>query len=49
MALTIIDLLYNGAEKAKNIINKFEPQFTKEEYLKFMDENTKVYTYDYLK
>ncbi|AZV58111.1 M20/M25/M40 family metallo-hydrolase [Clostridium sp. AWRP] len=37
-AMTVIDLLVNGAEKGKDIIKNFKPKFSKEEYLKIMDE-----------
>ncbi|OBR91098.1 N-acyl-L-amino acid amidohydrolase [Clostridium ragsdalei P11] len=37
-AMTVIDLLVNGAEKGKNIVKNFKPKFSKEEYLKIMDE-----------
>ena len=36
LALTCIDLLYNGAEKAKTIIDSFEPTIPLSEYTKFM-------------
>ena len=35
MALTVIDLLYDGAEKALSIKNGYEPIMSKEEYLKY--------------
>jgi amidohydrolase len=47
MALTIIDLLYNKAEKAKDIIINFKPIMTKEEYIKFMEDYSKKYVYSY--
>ena len=34
MALTVIDLLYNGAERAIDIKKSFVPKMTKEEYIK---------------
>jgi amidohydrolase len=40
MAMTIVDLLYHGAEQAKQIIEDFEPKMTKEEYLAHMDSVT---------
>lgn len=42
MALTIIDLLYDGAKKANEILKDFKPVMTKEEYLAFMKSNDKV-------
>ncbi|WP_338658127.1 amidohydrolase [Paraclostridium sordellii] len=49
MAMTIIDLLVDDANVAKDIIEKFKPTFTKESYLDFMDKNTNTYKYDYKK
>ncbi len=37
MAMTIIDLLYDNAELAKEIKQNFQPVFTKEEYIAKMD------------
>lgn len=48
MAMTLIDLLYNGAKTAKDIINDFTPKFSKESYLDFMEKNTNTYTFDYM-
>lgn len=42
MAMTIIDLLYDGAQTAHNIKDSYEPRMTKEEYLDFMWEMSKV-------
>lgn len=42
MALTIVDLLFDDANSAKEIIKNFKPKMTKEEYLKFMEERDKV-------
>jgi len=47
MALTIIDLLYNKAEKAKDIIINFKPTMSKEEYIKFMIDYSKKYVHSY--
>jgi amidohydrolase len=33
MAMTLIDLLYDGGKLAKEAINMYQPRFTKEEYL----------------
>ncbi|MFO7942385.1 MAG: amidohydrolase, partial [Bacillota bacterium] len=33
MACMVIDLLWDGAEKAKKIVEEYEPNYTKEEYL----------------
>ena len=42
MALTIVDLLFDGAAKGKEILENFKPVMTKEEYLAFMESNDKV-------
>lgn len=42
IALTVVDLLFDNAEKGKEILKNFTPIMTKEEYLKFMDSNDKV-------
>lgn len=36
MAMTIVDLLANSAERAKEIISKFTPKMRKEDYLEYM-------------
>ena len=38
LALTIVDLLANGAEKAEAICQAFMPQLDRDSYVKFMDE-----------
>lgn len=42
MALTVVDLLFNGAETGKEILKDFKPVMTKEEYLAFMESNDKT-------
>lgn len=42
MALTVVDLLFDNAQEAKEILNNFKPVMTKEEYLAFMESNDKV-------
>jgi amidohydrolase len=37
MAMTIVDLLYGGAEQAKQIIKEFKPKMTKTEYLAYLE------------
>lgn len=37
-AMTVIDLLANGAAKGKNVIENFKPKFSKKEYLKTLNE-----------
>ncbi len=42
MAMTVIDLLFDGAKKANQIIDDFEPLMTMKEYLAYLEENSKV-------
>lgn len=42
MAMTVVDLLWDGAKVAGEIKNNYKPQFTKESYLKFMDDIVKA-------
>ena len=42
MALTVVDLLFDGAETGKEILKNFKPVMTKEEYLAFMESNDKT-------
>lgn len=44
MAMTIVDLLFDGAKEAKTILDNFTPVMTKDEYLSFMESNDKVIT-----
>lgn len=37
MAMTIVDLLFEGAETAKQIIGEFQPEMTKQEYLAYLE------------
>lgn len=37
MALTVVDLLFDNAKNAKDILDAFTPVMTKEEYLTFLD------------
>ncbi|MBM7625094.1 hypothetical protein JOC26_002683 [Sporohalobacter salinus] len=41
LATTIVDLLFDEAQTAKEIIENFEPKLTKKEYLEFLGESTK--------
>lgn len=43
MAFTLIDLLADGADKAKKIINNFHPTMTKAEYLRYLEEIERTY------
>lgn len=47
MALSIIDLLYGEAEKAKNVISNFKPIMTKEEYIKHLTNHSGKYLYKF--
>ncbi|WP_291636744.1 amidohydrolase [Clostridium sp.] len=38
LATTIVDLLINNADKAKGIISNYKPEFTKVEYIEFMNK-----------
>jgi len=42
MALTVVDLLFDNANKANEILKDFKPLMTKEEYLEFMNSNDKT-------
>ena len=42
MAMTIIDLLYDDAKEAKDILAHFKPVMTKEEYLSFLENNDRT-------
>lgn len=46
MALTIIDLLYDDAKKAKHILDNFKPTLTKESYLELKKEYSKLVVFD---
>ncbi len=45
MAMTVVDLLYDGAAKAKKIIDNFKPLMTKKQYLDFMESVSKTTDY----
>ena len=36
-AMTLVDLLWNEAEKARKVLQNFQPVFTREEYLAFLE------------
>ena len=44
MAMTIIDLLFDGAKEAKDILANFKPVMTKEEYLAYQQNNDRTIT-----
>ena len=48
LALSLIDLLYDDAKEAKDIINKFNPFFTKEQYLNFLDDYVATHNFNYM-
>ena len=48
LALTIIDLLFDDAKEAKNILDEFVPTMTKEDYLTFMESSDKTIKRDFL-
>ncbi|MDF2675243.1 MAG: yxeP 1, partial [Clostridiales bacterium] len=47
MVLSIIDLLYDGAEKAKGIISDFKPRMTKQEYIEHLANHSRKYVYTF--
>lgn len=47
ITLTIIDLLYDKAKVASDIIVNFKPLMSKKEYIKLMSDYSKKYTYTY--
>ena len=46
MAMTVIDLLWDNALKAKEILATSKPRMTKEEYLAFMSKMNNVELYE---
>ncbi|MEZ3437138.1 MAG: amidohydrolase [Lachnospiraceae bacterium] len=46
LALTVIDLLYEDAGKAKEVIEAYKPKFTKETYINYMKEHSAVELFD---
>lgn len=46
LALSVIDLLYNDAENANEIIKDFKPSFDRTSYLSFMNEHTNTNHFD---
>ncbi len=45
MAMTVADLLFNNAAKAKTIISNFKPVMTREKYLSFLESVSKIKKY----
>lgn len=46
LAATVIDLLYDKAQEAEKIKREYKPTFTKESYLEFMKNHTKIISFD---
>jgi predicted HAD superfamily phosphohydrolase len=46
-AMTLIDLLVDGAAKAKSVIANYQPPMTRAAYLEFMRSLAKDQTWDY--
>ena len=46
MAMTVIDLLANGAEKAKEIVDKTESPMTKDKYVNSQRNRAEVIEFD---
>jgi amidohydrolase len=42
MAMTVIDLLFGGAEEAKRVMREFKPEMTADEYLAFLQKIEKT-------
>ena len=46
MAMTAIDLLFDKASRAKAVMDAFHPVFTKDGYLAFLQEHSKLDFFD---
>lgn len=46
LALTVIDLLYDQARKAKSVLEHYRPSYTTESYLEFMKEHSGLEEFD---
>jgi hypothetical protein len=46
MALTVVDLLHEKAEKGKEVVDKFKPMLTKDAYLKLLRSMYKEEKFD---
>ena len=40
LAMTVVDLLWDNAQKAREVLDAFQPAFTKESYLEFMHRHS---------
>lgn len=49
LALSVIDLLYDGASVAKDVIANYKPKLTKETYLNLMQSHSITHQFDYSK
>jgi amidohydrolase len=47
LALTVVDLLSNGAAQARAVLGQFQPRFTKDSYLSFVRALDQQTEYDY--
>jgi metal-dependent amidase/aminoacylase/carboxypeptidase family protein len=47
MAMTVIDLLADGASAARGILSEFHPRFTRQQYLEFVRGLATTTTFDY--
>jgi metal-dependent amidase/aminoacylase/carboxypeptidase family protein len=47
MAMTVIDLLADGAGGARRVMSEFRPRFTRQQYLEFMRGLATTETFDY--
>ncbi|MEG0753572.1 MAG: amidohydrolase, partial [Angelakisella sp.] len=45
LCMTVIDLLYDGAKEATRVKEAFQPQMTKAEYLRLLEELDQQLTY----
>jgi hypothetical protein len=48
MALTVLDLLSNGAARAREVQDHYRPRFTRAGYVEFMRGIAATTEYDYL-
>jgi metal-dependent amidase/aminoacylase/carboxypeptidase family protein len=48
MAMTVIDLLSDGAAQARSVVEQFNPRFTRSRYVEFMRTLAGTSVYDYL-
>lgn len=46
LALTVVDLLYKEAEKARQVLDAYHPVYTKEEYLHLLRDHSGVEIFD---